>query len=434
GLRIYLKKHQYGNTNTVDLWSALEEVSGTEIKDFMHSWTSQTGFPLVAVKVEENTAELKQQRFLLNPKAELKASETWPVPLLTTASDRGLFANSSKKFKLKDADNFKLNLGQSGLYRASYNASHLQKIAKQINKLEPVDRLGLISDAFETSKSGLASIVSALELIANYENEDSPIVWDIISGNLSAIRRVMDDEKLNDALRPFARELTKKQLARLGWQKIKNEDHFDSLLRPTILGLSAWADEPATVKKALELFNKAGRPEDIEPDLRGVVYGTAARLGSKKEFDKMLAQHNTSNSSEARLALTAALTGFKQADLVKKALAQVTSDNVRLQDAAYWVAYSLGNRHGKKLAWQWIKDNWDWLAKNLGDDLSFYRFPVYAARSFATSDFLKDYEKFFTDKKTPALERPINQGIETIQWQTAWRTRDHAAIKKYFKA
>lgn len=434
GLRLYLKKNQYDNTDTVDLWAALEEVSGEHVKDFMHAWTTQTGFPLVTVKIEEDVVELKQKRFLLNRKVELNPSETWPIPLLTTANDRSLFVKSDKKFKLKDYDNFKLNLGQSGLYRVSYEDSHLQKLARQINKLEPVDRLGLISDAFETSKAGLASTVSALELLASYDQEDSPIVWDIIAGNLGSIRRVMDDEKLNDAMRPFVRKLVTRQLTRLGWQPAKNESHFDSLLRPTILGLSAWADEPATVKKALALFKKAGRPEDIAPDIRGIVYGTAARLGGAQEFDKMLVQHNASKSNEARLILTAALTGFKQAELVKKALAQIKSDNVRLQDAAYWVAYSLGNRYGKKLAWQWTRDNWDWLAKNLGDDLSFYRFPVYAARSFATSNFLKEYEGFFNDKKTPALERPINQGVETIEWQTAWRSRDHAALKKYFKA
>jgi len=31
------------------------------------------------------------------------------------------------------------------------------------------------------------------------------------------------------------------------------------------------------------------------------------------------------------------------------------------------------------------------------------------------------------------LERAIKQGIETIEWQSAWRERDHAAVKKFFK-
>jgi hypothetical protein len=31
-----------------------------------------------------------------------------------------------------------------------------------------------------------------------------------------------------------------------------------------------------------------------------------------------------------------------------------------------------------------------------------------------------------------AFERPVKQSIETIQWQSAWRTRDLAAIKQFF--
>jgi hypothetical protein len=32
-----------------------------------------------------------------------------------------------------------------------------------------------------------------------------------------------------------------------------------------------------------------------------------------------------------------------------------------------------------------------------------------------------------------AFERPVKQGIETIQWQSAWRARDLEKIKEYFK-
>ena len=30
------------------------------------------------------------------------------------------------------------------------------------------------------------------------------------------------------------------------------------------------------------------------------------------------------------------------------------------------------------------------------------------------------------------MNRSIDQGIETIQWQSAWRERDLEAVKKYF--
>jgi aminopeptidase N len=210
------------------------------------------------------------------------------------------------------------------------------------------------------------------------------------------------------------------------------ESHFDTLLRPTILGMAASADNEDVVSEALGRFKAMKKPEDVVPDLRGVVYGTVARKGAQPEFDKLLAMHNASKSSEDRVTMSAAMTGFEQPKIYKQALEQITSDNVRLQDAGYWVAYSFANRFARDTTWDWMVANWDWLQKNLGSDLSFYRMPNYAARNYSEESFLPTFKKFFGEHMSAAFERPVNQGIETIQWQSAWRDRDLAAIKAYF--
>jgi aminopeptidase N len=174
-------------------------------------------------------------------------------------------------------------------------------------------------------------------------------------------------------------------------------------------------------------------PVELIPDLRGVIYGTVARTGGISEFNRLLALHDNSKSSEDKLTLCGALTSFKQPDLIKLALSQITGDNVRLQDAPYWIAFSFMNRHARNETWQWMVDHWDWLENNLSNDLSFSRFPVYAARVYCDTSFLTAYKTFFTKHKTPALERSINQGIEIIEWQAAWRQRDLKAIKAFFK-
>lgn len=175
-------------------------------------------------------------------------------------------------------------------------------------------------------------------------------------------------------------------------------------------------------------------PEDIHPDLRGIVYGTVARSGGKAEFEKMLDMHHASKNSEERVTLSGALTGFEQPELINKALEQISSDNVRLQDAPYWIAYSFMNRHARPATWQWLQDNWDWMSKNLGSDLSFSRMPIYAARGFSDEAFLPEFTAFFEAHTSPAFERPVKQAIETIHWQAAWKSRDLAPLKKFLKA
>lgn len=438
GLSKYLKTHSYGNTETTDLWQALEDVSNMPVRSFMHAWTSQPGFPLLHAEVSEKSVKLTQKRFCVNPNASVE-QEVWPIPLLTrgATTDETTVDSALAKVNVKDkSSNIMFNGGRNAFYRVTYDAVHLNKLAAAVKagQIEPLDRLGLLSDIFEAAKSGAVSTLDALKLLEAYGEEDNTVVWDIIAGNLGSIRAVMDDEKLRDAMKPYVRNLTSKQLKRLGWEELATDTHFDKLLRPTILGLSSWAEDSAVVVEANRRFAAMKRPEDVAPDLRGVVYGTAARTGDKEQFDKMLKMHNETQSSEERVTLAAALTGFEQPELIKKALSLVDTDTVRLQDAGYWIAYSFMNRFAKRITWEWMVKHWEWLEKNLGKDLSFYRMPNYAARAFSDTTFLPEYKKFFSEHMNPAFERPVNQGIETIEWQSAWRERDFKALQQYFKA
>jgi len=51
-MHLYLTRHQYGNTCTEDLWSALGEVSKKPVADVMNTWTKQMGFPVIRVTSE----------------------------------------------------------------------------------------------------------------------------------------------------------------------------------------------------------------------------------------------------------------------------------------------------------------------------------------------------------------------------------------------
>lgn len=437
GLRLYLKKHAYGNTDTVDLWAALEEVSKQPVKDFMAAWTSQPGYPIVYAAVSGQTLSMDQERFLLNhEKTTLKIGETWPVPLLpSTPLSDALMTKTNYEASLQASDTpFLLNHGRSGFYRTAYDPAHLSSLVRHIEKgdLSEIDRMGILSDAFEAAKAGYISTVDALNLLVAYKHEDNTVVWDIIAGGLGSIRAVMNDEDLRDAMKPYIRALVREQLDRLGWEESESDSHFDKLLRPTILGMASIADEPNVVAEATKRFTEMKKIEDLVPDLRGVVYGTVARLGGTAEFDKLLKLHDSSKNSEERVTIASALTNFEQPELYQKALDMIKTDRVRLQDASYWVAYSFANRFARTATWDWMVAEWDWLYEKLGTDLSFYRMPIYAARASSDDTFLQTYNDFFASVMRPALDRPVKQGAETIQWQSAWRARDLDAIKKFF--
>lgn len=432
GLRHYLTTHAYKNTDTADLWASLEEISGKPVKKFMHTWTSQPGFPLVSVENKKGTISLSQQRFYTEPPKEPSRTR-WPVPLLakglplTLDSAHALLAQDDKVV-------IKLNEGQTGFYRTRYDADSLAALKNGIPTMEPLDRLGLLADTFETAKAGLTSVTDALKLLDAYQNETNAAVWDIIAMSIGEIRRVMDDERVRKKMKPFIIKITSKELVRLGWEEKPGDSHFDRLLRPTIIGLNASADEPSVLAESKRRYNAMKIPEDIPADLRGVVYSTVARHGDAATFIRLLGMHDSSSNSEERTTLAAALTAFKQPELIEQALEQVTTEVVRNQDAMYWVAYSFMNYYAKHYTWEWMVKNWNWLEKNLGSDLSFYRTPIYAARSFSDETFAKEYKKFFKEKSAPGIERSIKQGAEMLAWQIAWKKRDLSSVLAYLGA
>lgn len=449
GLRYYLKSHAYGNTNTVDLWAALEHVSKKPVREFMHAWTSQPGFPLVSVlpnpaaglkpshaskasglesENRQPQTTISQERFYMQKPAKISQTR-WPIPLL--AHLEGPEALSTPQAVYQTALNTKLNGGQSGFYRTLYAPGLLASMASNLEKLDPLDRLGILADAFECAKAGYSSITGALTILAGMADEDNAAVWDIIAAAVGETRRIMDDDRVREGIKPLVSRLTAKQWARLGWDGKKTDSHFDKLLRPAVLGLATSADDKAAVNEALKRFKAAKSSEDIAADLRGVVFTAAARRGGEATFNKLLRFHEATASSEERTTLAAALTAFEQPALIKKALSLITTKTVRRQDAMYWVAYSFMNRHARAATWQWMQEHWAWLDKELGSDLSFYRTPIYAARSFSDKAFAKEYDDFFNPKMSPALERSIRQGREILDSNIAWKQRDLGAVLKF---
>lgn len=453
GLRHYLKTHAYKNTQTSDLWASFEHVSGKPVLNFMHAWTAFPGFPHVAVELDGDKLTAKQSRFYLRTPSQ-PADDIWPIPLLSASLPSLTLDTRSATFKSASTEPL-INEHQNGFYRTSYSPELVSLHAKKVQdgRLDVHARLGLLSDAFETAKAGFQPTTSVLDLLKAYKEEDNTAVWDIIANGLATVRSVMDNEELRDLMKPFVIDLTASQVKRLGWEKNEDESHFDSLLRPIVLAMSAVAEEPSVVNKSKELFAKMHEPEDldpaftqsaspiqmkrgieIDPDMRGVVYGTVARHGGEDEFNKLLEMHNTTSNSEERTNIAAALTGFRQPELIDRALALIPTKTVRLQDVAYWLAYSFMNRFAREKTWRWLQDNWAWLEKNFAGDLGFYRMPVYAARSFSDPNFLNEYKDFFESKRSPAFNRSIDQGLEILDWHTSWRDRDGAKILEWFKA
>ena len=70
GLRYYLKKHSYKNTETIHLWEAFEKISKKPVASIMHNWTNKGGYPVVNIDMVKNKLIFSQKRFFISPISE----------------------------------------------------------------------------------------------------------------------------------------------------------------------------------------------------------------------------------------------------------------------------------------------------------------------------------------------------------------------------
>ena len=207
GIRQYLKKHAYGNTQTRDLWAALSDASGKPVEEVMDIWTKNVGYPVISVTEDEpsQSIHVKQNRFLRTGDVKPEEDRTlFPVFLGLRTKD-GVdetltLSERDHSFKVLSLDFFKLNADHSGIYRTSYTAARLAKLgqAAKDGLLTVEDRAGMIADAGALASSGYQKTSGILSLLKNFDGETEFVVWSELLSRISSIRVawVFEDEKV----------------------------------------------------------------------------------------------------------------------------------------------------------------------------------------------------------------------------------------------
>ena len=88
GVRLYLRRHAYGNTVTDDLWRALAEASGQPVGQIMGSWIYQGGYPAVTVAAGDHGLSSLPAPLHARPRAGRRAQLGGPAAAASRAARR----------------------------------------------------------------------------------------------------------------------------------------------------------------------------------------------------------------------------------------------------------------------------------------------------------------------------------------------------------
>lgn len=431
GLKAYFATHAYGNTEGDDLWKALSKSSGEDIAAFMNAWISQSGYPRVYVTQNEDQVTVTQQQFFVGPHST--SDKLWPIPLNASSENAPTMLTAQTAMFTHSGDALRLNVGDTAHFITQYDktllARHIDGVRSGV--LSPVDRLQLLDEQTLLARSGEISSASLIPLIDAYKHETTESVWDIISLAMGELRKfVEDDEMAEKKLRGLSIRLAKEQYARLGWDVKEHEPETDTKLRATIIGMMMYGEDDDTIAAAIDLYNNTPL-EQLDAELRSLIISAAVRYGDDTAIiDTLLERYKNTPSAELQQDIAAGITSSRDTPEITKLLAVIMDEKiVRPQDATHWFVWIIRNRYGRELAWQWVRDNWDWVVKTFSSDKSYDSFPRYAASALVNAKQLDEYRDFFTPKQTiPALARVITMGISEIEGRVELIERDKIAV------
>ncbi|MHB1535117.1 MAG: M1 family metallopeptidase [Acidimicrobiales bacterium] len=388
GIAHYLASHLHANTETTDLWDAIEEVSGQPVRATMDSWIFQGGYPLMSVSAagDGRSLTLGQHRFTYQGGPD--AGERWVVPVNLRASVEGsivrrrvLLEGDSATVELDGPlDWAVVNDGGWGFYRARYSPDLLDRLSADLGAIcDPLERLGLLGDTWAAVVAGAAELGDWAGLVAALGDEDDPDVWGAVSGPASLLDLIATESN-RLALQSFVRAVARPALERLGGRRTEGggstegeaptEEPRRRLLRSRLIAMlgTLGADTDIQAQAARDFAALQGDRGALDPDLVTATVNVVAASGGAPAWEALVELYRGATTPQDKVRFLFALGGSDDPASRLATLDLCLTPEVRSQDVPFVIAGILAGRGGAA-AWEWLEQHWDEVLERIPSNL-----------------------------------------------------------------
>ncbi len=374
-LRAYMRRHQYANAATADLWSALEEASGKPVPELAAAWTEQPGFPQIGFDWRQRTETIEliltQQRFTLNDPNPRPLR--WKVPVsfdfvpardapagrpqtVLLANERGEFPASIPV--ITEGHVFpKLNAGDHGYYRVRYTEDQRRQLLPRLARLAPADKLNVLGDLWAMVEAGQMPVGDFLGALEMLRLEASAVAWEGMMDFLRDLDRLQAGDAPGRArFRAWAVELLRAPWERVAWRPRAGEDRNDALLRAQLIEtLGRFGDEGVRTGARERLALWKENPAALPPDVRDAVLREAGRGADAATWEWLLQQALAATRTDDRRRWFDALQHAEDPALARRAAELTTSGAMRGIERQRNLARLAEAGEHWALAWEWFR-------------------------------------------------------------------------------
>jgi len=447
GIRHYLAQHAFGNTETTDLWDAIESATGEPVRRIMDSWIFQGGFPVLSVETvnDGRTLRISQHRFgyagdlgdgdSIIPTHDDTA--VWIVPLIFSQRsaidgvitfEKVLLDQRSIDIDLVEpAAWILMNTEGTGFYRAKY-APDLRAalVSHAQTELSAIERYGLVDDIWASVLAGDLETHDFLEMAEAFTDETDLSVWQRIIAGLNALDRIVDGDA-RSALHSRIRGIISPAYERLGAEPKSEDSDRDGALRGVLF------EALGTIGGNLDVQSRARvlltiDALDPDPALVAASVNIVAATGTSEEFDDFITRMKAASTPQEELRYLGALADFPDPDLIARLVRMSLTDDVRSQNAPLLLRRALSNRDAGEIAWFFVSSEWDEITARLPSN-SIARF-LEGIRGLSKPSVAAEVLSFFETHEVPQGDKILAQHLERLEVNLALRQRESQRLSR----
>jgi puromycin-sensitive aminopeptidase len=430
GIRRYLGEHRYGNTETHDLWDAIEAATGEPVRRIMDGWILKGGYPEISTELVEGGVRLTQRRSVLTGEPD---EATWDVPLLVRAGGKTapvLVEPSGTGIPDPGDGPVVVNAGAHAFVRVRYDEVLLARITGALEELSADERTQLVDDTWAAVVAGRGSAAAFCRFAAAFDGETEYPVWQALLQGLGWCERSLEGEP-RERFRSFVRALVRPALDRVGWEPREGERDLDRPLRGALVtALGVLGADPNAVGFAREIEAEARRGQAVDASLVSAAVTVLASTGGTGEYEAFLRARSEAATPQEELRYLYALPDFRDPALVERTVAMALSDQIRPQNAPGVLARAIANREHGERAWAVVKERWAEVERRLAPSTVVY--VTEGVRFLATPELVQDAGTFFAGHPIPQSALQLQQNLERQRVNAALRQRASTELAEAF--
>lgn len=437
GVDEYLRANAYGNTETDDLWAALEKASGRPVGAMMDSWIFQGGFPEMEISLspEGDGILAEQRRFGYLPEAR---GGDWFVPLVARLGDgkteetaTAIVGATPEEIRASGPIRWAVaNAGGNGFYRVRYAPELMDVLLNRLGDLDPLERYTLLDDTWAQLKAGRIDAGTYLDLAARYRNETESAVWGRLTGTLDRLRRIAPPDA-RPAYERWVQELLEPTADRLGWEPEEGEDDLTRKLRGTVLRALGIIGKQGHIRdRARRVVDRMFEsPGSVDPDVAVAAIYVTADAGTEADYQRFYEKYEQAADPQEEGRFLYALPGFPQPGLAEETFKMTLDGRIRIANGPMVVGRLLAGETNGSLVWDLITDNWSRLVELFP--------PMILKRAVETiwtrHDRAADIRAFLAAHEVPHSEKAIAQALERLDVAERLAQRESNRLRSYLQ-